>query len=410
MTHFAMICSPYPSHVGAFEALGGALAARGHRVTLVVGEGSGAAVTARGVEMRIVHFAAAPRTAGRLANGPLAILRTVGRGARFTEALCEVLPALLREIAADAVLADQMEPAGGLVASYLGLPFLSVACALPVERDPGVPPPFLDWPFDTSVEGCKRNRGAERVTRLLLSRQRRAIREQSERFGLAGFAELQDCLSPLGTLSQTVAGFDFPRPEGGRLHPMGPFRAGEEKAETLPFAPDPARPLVFASLGTLQGHRIGLFRTIAAACRRLGAQLVLAHCGGLAPDQAARIEADLVTDFLPQRAVLSHAAVCITHAGLNTAMDALEAGVPMLAIPIAFDQPGVAARIVHYGVGLKLSRRSLEERAVHDAVQRLLAEDGFRRRARALGQEVREAGGAPRASMMAERLLSRGRP
>jgi zeaxanthin glucosyltransferase len=45
--------------------------------------------------------------------------------------------------------------------------------------------------------------------------------------------------------------------------------------------PDPGRPFVFASLGTLQGQRFGLFRRIAKACRRLDAQLLVAHCGGL---------------------------------------------------------------------------------------------------------------------------------
>jgi zeaxanthin glucosyltransferase len=53
-----------------------------------------------------------------------------------------------------------------------------------------------------------------------------------------------------------------------------------------------------------------------------------------------------VTDFAPQQAVLARADLCITHAGLNTVLDALVAGVPLLALPIAFDQPGVAARII----------------------------------------------------------------
>jgi zeaxanthin glucosyltransferase len=45
--------------------------------------------------------------------------------------------------------------------------------------------------------------------------------------------------------------------------------------------------------------------------------------------------------------LLKRATVCITHAGLNTVLESLAQGVPQLAIPITYDQPGVAARIAH---------------------------------------------------------------
>jgi UDP-glucoronosyl and UDP-glucosyl transferase len=54
---------------------------------------------------------------------------------------------------------------------------------------------------------------------------------------------------------------------------------------------------------------------------------------------------------VPQIEVLKRAALCITHAGINTALESLAEGVPMVAIPIGFDQPGIAARIAYHGVG-----------------------------------------------------------
>jgi UDP:flavonoid glycosyltransferase YjiC (YdhE family) len=59
----------------------------------------------------------------------------------------------------------------------------------------------------------------------------------------------------------------------------------------------------------------------------------------------------LVVRTAPQIELLKHAVLCITHAGLNAALEALAQGVPMVAIPIGHDQPGVAARIAHHGVG-----------------------------------------------------------
>ena len=72
----------------------------------------------------------------------------------------------------------------------------------------------------------------------------------------------------------------------------------------------------------------------------------------------------------------------------------------MLALPIAFDQPGVAARIEHAGVGLRLLP-ALASPRVSPALRRLLDEASFRRAA-ALGEEVRQAGGAARAAELIE--------
>lgn len=409
MTHFALICPPFHSHVRAFEVLGAALKARGHRVTLfafdgaVTGEGLGVAalpVTAGGPSVSAIV-----ERAGR-ATGPLGILRTVRDTASLTDALCRGAPEILRAIGAEAIVGDEMEPAVGLIAAHLGLPFLSIACALPIERDPNLPSPFIDWSYDPTPAGRKRNRGGERIARLFLRRQRALIEEWSLRFALPVRSRMEDCASPIATLAQLPATFDFPRAATSRVRHVGPLRYAVAAREPLPFVHDPARPLVYASLGTLQGHRLATFRVICRAARRLGVQLVISHCGGLTAAEAASLDALHIADFLPQRSVLAVADACITHAGLNTALDALEHGVPMLAIPIAFDQPGVAARIEHHGVGLKLSRVLLSERAVRTSLRRLIEDKGFRERARAIGASMERMNGAAEAAEIIEHYLA----
>src|SRR5690606_11963874 len=151
-----------------------------------------------------------------------------------------------------------------------------------------------------------------------------------------------------------------------------------------------------------------LFRRIALACRRLDMPLLISHCGGLTAQEVARLTRDgasLVTDFVPQREALAQAAVVITHAGLNTVLDALEVGTPMLALPIAFDQPGVAARIEHAGVGLRMNHRLASPGRIGNALKRLLREPAFGRRAARLGEEVRCAGGAERAAVLIEAAI-----
>ena len=57
----------------------------------------------------------------------------------------------------------------------------------------------------------------------------------------------------------------------------------------------------------------------------------------------------------PQLELLKRTSVCITHAGLNTVLESLAQGVPQVAIPVAYDQPGVAARIAEKQTGVVTS-------------------------------------------------------
>ena len=409
--HFALVSPPFKSHIAVFETLAGELVCRGHRVTILVNGGAEHYVSAgfstlavegtdRSRIEAIINRASRP-------GGPFGILRTVRDTVTLSRAICEHAPGHLRALGVDAVLADQMEPAGGLVARYLGLPLISVACALPVERDEGVPLPFLSWPYDPSPRGRWRNRGGERISRLLLTEQRRLIRKWSACFGLGpAFTDLQACVSDLATIAQTTESFDFPRSAAGkRLHMVGPIR-GPEKTEAIPFAIDPDIPLVFMSLGTLQGHRFRLFQAAARACRDLGVQLLVAHCGGLDATREAALGATWVTDFVPQRAILERADICITHGGMNTVLDALEFGTPLIALPIAFDQPGVAARVVHHRVGLRLSPRLLTAGGMKRALRTLLSDPAYAERARGIGRSISAAGGLGKAVDIIEATLS----
>ncbi len=86
--------------------------------------------------------------------------------AATTDMLCDDVPAVLHEIHAGAIVADQTEPAGGLVARHLGIPLVSVANALLIDREPSVPPPFIGWGYDASPWGVQRNLGGYRIAGL----------------------------------------------------------------------------------------------------------------------------------------------------------------------------------------------------------------------------------------------------
>jgi MGT family glycosyltransferase len=174
------------------------------------------------------------------------------------------------------------------------------------------------------------------------------------------------------------------------------------------------KPFVFASLGTMQGGRLALFQRIAQACRALDVQLLIAHCGALDARQEGLLEragATWVCAFANQQAALARADAVVSHAGSNTVMDAIAARTPILALPIAFDQPGTAARVVHAGIGLKASARFSGSAHLAQLLRRLLEEDSFSTRLDALGASVAGAGGTVRAADIIEAALqARRRP
>jgi len=90
-----------------------------------------------------------------------------------------------------------------------------------------------------------------------------------------------------------------------------------------------------------------------------------------------------VVSWAPQRALLRLADVAVTHAGTNSVVECVEAGTPMLCIPLGIDHPGNAARVVFHGVGLAAGRNASEQ-VLADSLARLVTEPGFRARCEAL--------------------------
>lgn len=421
MSHFGVIAPPFPSHFKVFQALAIELIERGHRVTFLHQADAAAwlddsriAFHSLGRGTHPVGSLAATLRCAANPGGPLGLRRLIGDMARTTDMLCRELPAQLDALGIDALLCDQMEAAGGLVAEGCGRPFVSLACALPVNREAGLPLPVMPMAYEDSERARNIYQGSTRVYDWLMGSHRQTVARHAQRFGLSPREGLHECLSPSAQISQTLPGFDFPRRALPKhFHHVGPLRSVKEVSRPLIIQPDPGRPLVFASLGTLLGHRFGLFKRIARACAGLDVQLLLAHCGGLnarQEEQLRRAGATWVTDFAPQQAVLEQASAVITHGGLNTVMDAIASRTPMLVTPLASDQAGVAARVEHAGIGLKASPRFAGPGTLRKGLERLLQDSEFSAGLERLREQALVAGGTRAAADIVEQALRTGRP
>ena len=79
--------------------------------------------------------------------------------------------------------------------------------------------------------------------------------------------------------------------------------------------------------------------------------------------------------------VLPYCSAVLTHGGHGTVMKALAAGVPVVVAPLGRDQPDNAARVVHAGAGVWVSKKAGVP-ALRDAIARTLDEPRYRAAAR----------------------------
>ena len=82
----------------------------------------------------------------------------------------------------------------------------------------------------------------------------------------------------------------------------------------------------------------------------------------------------------------------------------------MVAIPIANDQPGVAARIAWTGTGEVVSLAKSGSSRLRTAVKRVLARDSYQQNALRLQSAIRRAGGVSRAADILEQVAQTGQP
>ncbi len=147
-----------------------------------------------------------------------------------------------------------------------------------------------------------------------------------------------------------------PTPEGAV------FLGSLVRPQDLGAVPLPAPtggPRVYVSLGSFLGARDDILRTAVDAARRGTWSLSLAHGS---TSRAALGELPLgatVAPSLPQVALLGHVDVAVTHGGNNTVTEALNAGVPMVVLPLSTDQFAAAAAIEAAGLGVVLDPNRL---------------------------------------------------
>jgi zeaxanthin glucosyltransferase len=391
------ISMPLTGHLNPMTALARRLRSRGHEIVFIGVPDVGPTIHAAG--LNFVSWCEEEFPAGSCARAlaPVAKLHGTdatrwtiqGAGRAFFQAASRHLPRTIAATGVEALVLDTIHMYLEVVPMSLGMPYAHVWAILNIDFSGTTPPSVVPGPYDDTPAGRALNLdGLKKSDNAFFGLVQPLAEEYAERAGL-----MLDWSDPAATVSrqaaaivsQTLEEFDLPGiPWPPQFHYAGPFfdDAGREPIP-FPWEKLDGRPLIYASLGTLVNGMTTIYQTILAAVGRLPEmQVVLAKGNSIELNDLGPVPPNvIVVNQAPQLELLKRSVLCITHAGLNTALESLANGVPMVAIPISYDQPGVATRIAHHGVGDFIEVDNLTIDGLHELIQKILRTPAYREKA-----------------------------
>jgi MGT family glycosyltransferase len=412
------LSQPLTGHLNPMTALARKLQSRGHEIVFIGVPDIEPMV--READLDFVPFCENeyPRGSvaekwGKVANlQGLDVVRYTARELTppLVKAGLEHLPGKIAATGVNALVLDTLYRLLELVPMQLRLPYVQIWNVLHFDFSGSTPLALYSWPHETSSEAHARNVAGLQIALEFREAMMPIAQSYAKRNGLEiDWNNPAATVSKLAVITQTPKEFDFPIANlPPQFHYAGPFHSSDGR-EPVPFPWEKltGQPLIYASMGTLVNGRSDVYGIILEAVGEFPEmQAVLSVGRNFNPGDLGPIPSNtIVVRIAPQIELLKRAALCITHAGLNTALEALSHGVPMVAIPIGYDQPGVAARIAYHGVGEFVEIGNLTARHLLELIVKIKVNPNYRAKARWFQEILGEIGGLDVAADIIERVF-----
>ena len=407
-------------------AIGEVLRERGHRVVFVVDSSFAGLLEARGFEERTMRMAPPDETTDPAADPWSEFIRvtapefrkpTIEQQATVTRPIWEALVHGVRyshgrlieiwdDLRPDVVCSDNVT--GFPAVELAGCPWARFVSANPLEmRDPGLPPPLSGLPTDDRSQW-------------------QAFRDEYRRSHADLLAEHNEF--------RVSVGVDPCPPDEFNTHSAGLnlylFHGAVDYARSVPLAATWHRlhstvrvsegpfdlderlpghgPVVYLSLGSLGCMDVQLMQRLIDALGTTRHRVVVS----MGPLKAQiRLGPNMYGDqFLPQPSILPQCDLLITHGGNNTMCEGFHFGLPMIGLPLFWDQYDNAQRLQETGFGCRLPTYDWAEEQLASAVNELILNSSLSTRMRAESQAIREAAGRTRGADLLERLARTKEP
>ena len=407
-------------------AIADVLRRRGHRAVFVVDESFAGVLAARGFEERLFRTAPPEENPDSSADPWSEFIRvtapefrrpTIEQIATVTKPIWETLVAaeqyshervmaIWDEVRPDVVVTDNVT--GYAAVELAGVPWVRVVSCNPLEmRDPDLPPPLSGLPVG--------DRGEWRAFK---DEYRRAhadlLREHN---GFRAAVGVGPCPpDEFNTTSPWLNLYEFPAAaDYERAQPLGPawhrMESSVRTTEAL-FSVDERVPgegkVVYLSLGSLGCMDLALMQRLIDALAETKHRAVVSM-GPLKGQMrlGPRMYGD---EFLPQPSILPQCDLLITHGGNNTVCEGFHFGLPMIGLPLFWDQYDNAQRLQEACFGARLPTYDWEEDELIATVERLLGDEELQARMKGIAAEVQAEPGNVKGAELIERLALNGEP
>ncbi|MGH3588777.1 MAG: macrolide family glycosyltransferase [Pseudonocardia sp.] len=189
-----------------------------------------------------------------------------------------------------------------------------------------------------------------------------------------------------------------------RFRFLGPLLGNRE--QTQPWSPpDPGARVLFISLGTIFTNHLEFYRTCIEAFGD-GSWQVAMTVGEVDTAALGPIPSTVdIRPWFPQLAVLRHVAAFVSHAGMNSTMEALYYGVPLITFPQMPEQVANADRVQELGLGERLDAGTVTVEALRAAVTRVASNPRVHAKLDRMRKAIRDSGGATRGADVIEKYV-----
>ena len=287
----------------------------------------------------------------------------------------------------DAIIHDVIVYAGPICAIKKGIPYITTS-AVP-------PSTFKSNPISNGEDAMPK----------MAQQHHKIVSDLIHHYGLEAPPSIMhsEGLSLYNTTKDLFEGESFPE----SMKFLGPLFKGRPTAVDFDwdtFAQN-TTPKVYVTLGTIaQYSREDFFAKLTAAFADMPVTFYVASDPNVIDEWPDNF---VVQSYMPQSELIPKMDAVICHGGFNTLNETLYHGLPMLVIPMAFEQAHTASLVHKKGCGICIKFKRLTVKGLQKNLHKILEEPDCRLAAQQMGESLKACGGEDRAVALIEAYLAK---
>jgi MGT family glycosyltransferase len=390
MAKFVFVVPPLTGHINPTLSMGAVLLQRGHRVGWITLDKSLASKLPEGGELLYINYDESDQQKQDSEQYLDIITKKIVYGIDSIKFLYEevLIPLnrhsyegivnLLDQFKPDLVITDHQMFAGAIAAANKNLPYATSVTAPAAIKVMDELPKVHEWEVNQIV-ALQREFGIDNASSIACSSLLTMVLTSQLFFGEMELPAHYRFTGPVINRRSVKLTFDWYRLQASN------------------------RPKILVSIGTTfdHEHKKSFFTKVIEAFGNEDITVVVVSDPALFDEWPTNF---IVKTQVPQLELLPHLGAVVCHGGHNTVCETLLNGLPMVVIPIAYDQSHVAGRVVRTGAGLRLNFNRFKAGHLKDSVNEILSTPNYKAAAEQLKQSFLNAGGTETAADLLEQV------